>query len=192
MIIKMMITFDFNPETNEYTPIKQEVVKDKATKTITKAGEAEESAEPQLTLEDNKYILNQSAATLMGVQWEDRLSIKYQKIEGLTFPVIGTDAAFGTKGGNKLTKSLSVSCRGKANELLAKYGDTFTVTKMKGHDDLFVLLGNADRPTEPEKQIDTNINIKEDNNPVEDLPLDTTIEDENAYEISDDSLNFEI
>ena len=190
MIIKMMITFDYNPETNEYTPLKSEVVKDKAPKTVTKAEEAVESAEPQLTLEDNKYILNQSAANLIGVKWEDRLSIKYQKIEGLTFPVLGTDAAFGTKGGNKLTKSLSVSCRGKANEMLAKYGDTFTVTKMKGYDDLFVLLGNADRPSEPEEQKSDNIKIKEDENPVEDLPLDTSLEDENACEIKD--FDFEI
>ena len=28
MIIKMTITFDYNPETNEYKPIKQEVVKE--------------------------------------------------------------------------------------------------------------------------------------------------------------------
>lgn len=184
----MLLTFDYNPETNEYTPLKSEIIKDKPSKPTTKADEAVESAEPQLTLEDNKYILNQSAANLIGAQWEDRLSIKYQKIEGLTFPVLGTDVAFGTKGGNKLTKSLSVSCRGKANEMLAKYGDTFTVTKMKGYDDLFVLLGNADRSLEPEEQKSDNIKIKEDNNPIEDLPLD--VELANAYEIKD--YDFEI
>lgn len=190
MLIKMLITFDYNPETNEYTPLKSEIVKDKAPKIATKAEEAVESAEPQLTLEDNKYILNQSAANLIGAQWEDRLSIKYQKIEGLTFPIVGTDVAFGTKGGNKLTKSLSVSCRGKANEMLSKYGDTFTVTKMKGYDDLFVLLGNADRPSESDEHKSDNIKIKEDENPKEDLPLDTELTDENAYEIKD--FDFEI
>lgn len=190
MIVKMMITFNYDPETNEYTPLKQEIVKEKAQKVSTKAEEAEESAEPQITLESNKYILNKAAANLMGVQWEDRLDIKYQPIErgGLMFPIIGTDTSWKTKSGNKLTKSLTVSCRGNANDLLSKYGDTFTVTPWKGHDGLFVLLGNKDRSEEEIK--DDNIQINEDENPVEDLPLDTKIDTDEAYEIDD--LSFEI
>lgn len=190
MIIKMMITFDFNPETNEYTPLKQEIVKEKTQK-VSKATEAEESAEPQITLESNKYILNNSVASLMGVKWEDRLDIKYQPIEkgGLMFPIIGTDVSWKTKSGNKITKSLTVSCRGNANELLSKYGDTFTVTPWKGHEGLFVLIGNKDRSEEPVIE-DKNIKIKEDDNSVEDLPLDTELDNDDAYKIDD--LSFEI
>lgn len=191
MIVKMMITFDYDPETNEYKPLKQEIVKDKVQK-VTKAEEAEDSAEPQITLEANKYILNKAAATLMGVEWENRLDIKYQPIEkgGMMFPIIGTDTAWKTKSGNKLTKSLTVSCRGNANELLAKYGDTFTVTPWKGHEGLFVMIGNKDRTEEEPTIKDNNISIKEDENPVEDLPLDTEIDDEEAYKIED--FSFEI
>ena len=54
----MMITFDYNPDTKECVLLKQEQVKEKAQKTSTKAEEAEESAEPQITLESNKYVLN--------------------------------------------------------------------------------------------------------------------------------------
>lgn len=189
MIVKMMITFDYNPETNEYTPLKQEIVKDKVQKQTKKAEEAEDSAEPQITLESNKYVLNKAAAELMGVKWEDRLDIKYQPIEkgGLMFPIIGTDVAWKTKSGNKVTKSLTVSCRGNANDLLSKYGDTFTVTPWKGHEGLFVLIGNKDRSEEPVTE-DKNIKIKEDENPVEDLPLDTTLDNDEAYEIDDLSL----
>lgn len=191
MIVKMMITFDYDPETNEYTPLKQEIVKDKVQK-VTKAEEAEDSAEPQITLEANKYILNKAAATLMGVEWENRLDIKYQPIEkgGMMFPIIGTDTAWKTKSGNKLTKSLTVSCRGNANELLSKYGDTFTVTPWKGHEGLFVMIGNKDRSEEEPTVKDNNISIKEDENPVEDLPLDTELDDDEAYKIEDYS--FEI
>lgn len=191
MIIKMMITFDYDPETNEYKPLKQEIVKDKVQK-ATKAEEAEDSAEPQITLEANKYVLNKAAATLMGVEWENRLDIKYQPVEkgGMMFPIIGTDTAWKTKSGNKLTKSLSVSCRGNANELLSKYGDTFTVTPWKGHEGLFVMIGNKDRSEEEPTIKDDNISIKEDENPVEDLPLDTELDNEEAYEIDD--LSFEI
>lgn len=191
MIVKMMITFDYDPETNEYKPLKQEIVKDKVQK-VTKAEEAEDSAEPQITLEANKYVLNKAAATLMGVEWENRLDIKYQPVEkgGMMFPIIGTDTAWKTKSGNKLTKSLSVSCRGNANELLSKYGDTFTVTPWKGHEGLFVMIGNKDRSEEEPTIKDDNISIKEDKNPVEDLPLDTELDNEEAYKIDD--LSFEI
>lgn len=191
MIVKMMITFDYDPETNEYKPLKQEIVKDKVQK-VTKAEEAEDSAEPQITLEANKYVLNKAAATLMGVEWENRLDIKYQPVEkgGMMFPIIGTDTAWKTKSGNKLTKSLTVSCRGNANELLSKYGDTFTVTPWKGHEGLFVMIGNKDRSEEEPTIKDDNISIKEDENPVEDLPLDTELDDEEAYKIED--LSFEI
>lgn len=191
MIVKMMITFDYDPETNEYKPLKQEIVKDKVQK-VTKAEEAEDSAEPQITLEANKYVLNKAAATLMGVEWENRLDIKYQPVEkgGMMFPIIGTDTVWKTKSGNKLTKSLTVSCRGNANELLSKYGDTFTVTPWKGHEGLFVMIGNKDRSEEEPTIKDDNISIKEDENPVEDLPLDTELDNEEAYKIDD--LSFEI
>ena len=191
MIVKMMITFDYDPETNEYKPLKQEIVKDKVQK-ITKAEEAEDSAEPQITLEANKYVLNKAAATLMGVEWENRLDIKYQPVEkgGMMFPIIGTDTAWKTKSGNKLTKSLTVSCRGNANELLSKYGDTFTVTPWKGHEGLFVMIGNKDRSEEEPTIKDDNISIKEDENQVEDLPLDTELDNEEAYKIED--FSFEI
>lgn len=191
MIVKMMITFDYDPETNEYKPLKQEIVKDKVQK-VTKAEEAEDSAEPQITLEANKYVLNKAAATLMGVEWENRLDIKYQPVEkgGMMFPIIGTDTAWKTKSGNKLTKSLTVSCRGNANELLSKYGDTFTVTPWKGHEGLFVMIGNKDRSEEEPTIKDDNISIKEDENPVEDLPLDTELDNEEAYKIDD--FSFEI
>lgn len=191
MIVKMMITFDYDPETNEYKPLKQEIVKDKVQK-ATKAEEAEDSAEPQITLEANKYVLNKAAATLMGVEWENRLDIKYQLVEkgGMMFPIIGTDTAWKTKSGNKLTKSLTVSCRGNANELLSKYGDTFTITPWKGHEGLFVMIGNKDRSEEEPTIKDDNISIREDENPVEDLPLDTELDNEEAYKIDD--LSFEI
>lgn len=189
MIAKILLTVDIDPETKEVVVLKSELQKEKVS-TPKKKSTVEETSEPQLTLEANKYILNQAAADLMGVKWEDRLDIQYQKVEGITFPVIGTNAAFGSNGGNKLTKSLTVSCRGKANELLSKYGDVFTITKMKNQDDLFVLVGNTEQPNEPE---DENIEIKEDENPI-DLSVDDDIilgdqEDTNELE---DPFEFEI
>lgn len=171
MIIKMTITFDYNPETNEYTPLKQEIVKEKQSPAIKLAKEAKDSAEPQITLADNKYILNASAADFIGVKWEDRLDIKYQLIDNIKFPIIGKAESWGTKSGNKLTKSLTVSCRGTANSVLAEYGDTFTITPWKGHEGLFVLIGNKD------KEPDLNIDIKEPEELESDLPEEVFNED---------------
>lgn len=186
MIVKMMITFDYNPETNEYIPLKQEIVKDKKKDpALLMAEEAKDSAEPQITLTDNKYILNESAANLIGVKWEDRLDIKYQLIDKIRFPIIGKDTAWGTKSGNKLTKSLTVSCRGNANSLLSEYGDTFSITPWQGHEGLFVLVGNKDRATP-----DENVKVTEDENPENDLEAIQDAIDDTDYEINNMTFNF--
>ena len=52
-----------------------------------------------------------------------------------------------------------------------------------------MLIGNKDRVEEP-IQKDENINIKEDENSEEDLPLDTKLDNDEAYEIDD--ISFEI
>ena len=186
MIVKMMITFDYNPETNEYIPLKQEIVKDKKKDpALLMAEEAKDSAEPQITLTDNKYILNESAANLIGVKWEDRLDIKYQLIDKIRFPIIGKDTAWGTKSGNKLTKALTVSCRGNANSLLSEYGDTFSITPWQGHEGLFVLVGNKDRATP-----DENVEVTEDENPENDLEAIQDAIDDTDYEINNMTFNF--
>lgn len=178
MIINLNLTLDYNPETGECS-----VVKTERAKSSTKVAVDNDTAEPQIVLDANKYILNQAAANLMGVKWEDRLEIKYQKVQGVIYPVIGTGETFGTKTGNKLTKTLTVSCRGKANEMLARYGRTFTVSEMKGEPGLFVLIG--DNPPAEEEVVE-EIEIKEDENDFVDLPLDVDIE--NAEKI--DELDF--
>lgn len=170
MIINLNLTLDYNPETGACTVLKTEQAKSQ-----TKVVANNDTAEPQIVLDANKYILNQAAANLMGVKWEDRLEIKYQKVQGVIYPVVGTDNAFGTPGsGNKLTKGLTVSCRGKANEMLARYGHTFTLSEMKSSEGVFVLIGDAPEQIEI---IPDEIEVKEDEDDIVDLPLDTELED---------------
>ena len=89
-----------------------EVVEEKSKRKTSKV-KKEESSAPLLTLNDNKYCLTQAAADLMGVEPDCKLDIKYEKRGKETVPVIGSDDVWGTKGGNKLTKSLTVACRGR-------------------------------------------------------------------------------
>lgn len=186
MIIKLLCTFDFNPETNEYKPIGDpEVVKSTKKQSVT-----EESSEPQLILLDNKYSLNSAALELLGVTAGDKIDIRYQIIENINYPIIGSSTSWKSTSGNKLTKSSTVSYRGKANEMLSTFGDTFDLTSWTGHDGLFILIGNK------EQVIDPNIEVKTDNSVEVDKPIETTTEEDDSLDefLNDDESqdNFEL
>ena len=196
MIINLKL--DYNPTTEECKVIKAEVESPK--KTSTEASiKVLESNEPQITLDSTKYTLNAAAAELMQVVPNTRIDIKYQMVDGVEYPVIGTEENFGSGGGNKLTKALTVSYRGKANERLSRFGEVFTVTPMKDISGLFVLIGNS----KPE-QVPDEIEVIEDMNNHEDLPLadmdgdplnfdddPTFTEMEDSTLIDEDSLKFD-
>lgn len=191
MIVKMLCTFDFNPETNEYKPIGvPEIVKDKKNKVS-----GSESSEPEIVLLESKYTLNQAAADLLGVVPGDHIYIGYNNLPdspNIKVPIIGHNKNWKNDLGNKLTKSLTVSYRGVANGVLAEYGSTFKLVSYK--DGLFVMQG--DKPIE----VDDNIEVTETSEIVEDLKeieedliaqdLEN-IEDNENYEISDIDFNFD-
>ena len=127
----------------------------------------EEISTPQLILEDNKYCLNTAAIELMQVGPDSKLDIKYEKRGSTMVPVIGTDEVFKTKGGNKLTKSNTVACRGSKNEELSKYGHVFDIKPHDSKDGLFILVGDST----PEINLPKDENIAIDGSD-EDLPLD--------------------
>lgn len=129
----------------------------------------EEVSTPQLILEDNKYCLNAAAVELMQVGPDSKLDIKYEKRGNQMIPVIGTDEAFGTKGGNKLTKSNTVACRGSKNEELSKYGTEFTILAHDSKEGLFILSSGEIPISQEELNGDENIALEEDEEP---LPLD--------------------
>ena len=130
----------------------------------TSKSKKEESFEPLLTLEDNKYCLTQAAVDLMGVEPNCKLDIKYEKRGKETIPVIGSDESFGTHSGNKLNKSLTVACRGSKNEELSKYGTEFILVPHETKDGIFVLQNEyakleralddtLEKPDKPEEEI---------------------------------------
>ena len=132
------------------------------------------SSKATLTLEENKYRLNQAAIDLMGVEPDCKIDIKYEKRGKNTVPVIGSDEAFGTKGGNKLTKSLTVACRGSRNEELSKYGNVFTIIPHETKEGLFI-LDNGNLPKEEEE---------------EDIDIDLSIIDADVEEIDSNNFKF--
>jgi hypothetical protein len=159
---KVLFTYEQDDETGEVKVVNREVINDdlpKAKKTSSKTTKkADEDPEPKVTLEDNKYSLNTAAPTLLGVEADDRIDIKFEKREKGRVPVIGNNVYFGTQGGNRLTKSGTVSYRGKNHDLLEEYGTVFTL-KATDKEGIFEMIG--DKPI-PEEKKDENIKIEDE------------------------------
>lgn len=167
-----------NEETGE---IKETKVKKSSTKKTKKI--KEESSTPQLILEDNKYILNSAAVELMNVSPDDRIDIKYEKSNGVFVPIIGKDEVFGTANGNRLTKSNTVSYRGKAHDKLAEYGDIFIIrehAEKRGLFRLFSSVGNKEQTVIPTSE---DIVLPED----DDISVDLTDDDIDLSDLVDES-----
>lgn len=138
-----------------------------------KKKEVQDDGIPRLTLDNNKYTLNSSAVELMGITQEDKIDIKYETTNDGTIPVIGTDSAFGTKGGNRLTKSNTVAYRGVKNEELAKYGNQFILSNHPVKEGLFVLTSETNENKVKEAPKIENETIRLD---TEDIPFDLDLD----------------
>lgn len=167
MKITTELSFTYDPETEEISSISVKPIK----KEITKVKPELNGDEPEAHLLENKLCLNLKATELIGAIPGDRLSIKFQK-NGLRYiPVIGLDSTFECKGGNKLTKGLTLSCRGKLNEELIKYGTKYILEKK---DNICIMKGDA-----PDYIIqDTNIKDEDDDITIDDTELEDEPESE--------------
>lgn len=148
----------------------------------------DDDKEPKLYLEDNKCKLNSKAVSLMGISSGDKLDIKYDEGKNGSIPIIGTDEAFGTKGGNKLTKSNTIACRGSKNEELSKYGKEFVLAAHPTKAGLFVL-------TSEEVAIDQLVgddNVNLDTPEGIDLNLEGLVDDKDVTISSIDSNFFKL
>lgn len=141
--------------------------------------------EPKLYLEDNKCRLNSAAVSFMEVNPGDKLDIKYEENNNRSVPIIGMDENFHTSGGNKLTKSNTIACRGSKNSELSKYGKEFVIVKHPSKDGLFILSSEEVVET---KQGDDNISIPEGL----DLNLEDLIDDKDANVTSIDTNFFKL
>lgn len=161
----------------------------KVVKTPKKKTVQDEGEEPKLILEENKYRLTGAAISLMGLDEDSKLVIKYEDTKSGSVPIIGTNVAFGISSGNKLTKSNTVACRGNNREELAKHGIEFTLVPHPSKENLFILHSG-------EKQIDQIIeddNVKVEGDEGKDLPFDLDLGelvDEQDANITEIDANF--
>ena len=160
----------------------------KAMKATASEAVQDNDKEPKLYLEDNKCRLNSKAISLMGISPGDKLDIKYDEGKNGSVPVIGTDEAFGTKGGNKLTKSNTIACRGSKNEELSKYGKEFVLAVHPSKAGLFVLT--SEEVAVDQLVGDDNVNI--DTPEGIDLNLEGLVDDKDANVSSIDTNFFKL
>ena len=87
--------------------------------------------EATVIVADNKLVLSKEAVKALGGVAGDRIAINYWTVDSTTtFPVIGKAECFGdSTGGNRLTKSNTVSFRGVQRDILLEYGSSFKLTR---------------------------------------------------------------
>lgn len=144
MKLDIIFHYDVDTTTGNITYIgKEEITVDTIKKTSTTSKKIDSNTEPLVTLETNKLVLTQGAVDILDVCSDCRIDVKYKQKGGITLPIIGTDQAFNSKSGNKLTKSNTVSFRGAANEKLAAYG---TIFKLEPSEDkgIYYMIGNKE------------------------------------------------
>lgn len=128
-IKQVSVTFEFDTETELVSNVHAFVDGiEKKKRTTRKKAEVEEpmADEPLVTREDNKLVFNNKAVADMELTPENRIVIKYEKVDKLRVPIVGTDLAWNEEGsGNKVTKTFTVVYRGKANTVLSDYGTIF-------------------------------------------------------------------
>ena len=172
MKLDILFHYDVNETTGEITFLgKEEITVDTAKKQLPKVNKVVENEEPLITLDSNKLVLTTGAVQMMNICADCRIDIKYKKRDRMSVPVIGTDEAFGTKGGNKLTKTNTISFRGVANEKLSEYGTTFKIEPSED-EGIFYLIGDKMNNLIPDDTIDIqseldiesldNINLNDD------------------------------
>ena len=156
MKLDVVMHYEVDETTGEIKFIgKEEITVDSASTKASKSSTVKKSTskvddnpEPLITLEANKLVLTQGAVDALNPCEDCRIDIKYKKKDKKLVPVIGTDAAFGTKAGNKLTKTNTVSYRGAANDKLSAYGTVFRLEPTE-EDGIFYMIGDKS-PKEPE------------------------------------------
>ena len=91
--------------------------------------------EATVTVADNKLILSKEAVKALEGVAGDRIAINYWTVDSTTtFPVIGKAEYFGdAAGGNRLTKSNTVSFRGMQRDILLEYGSFFKLVRFNNY-----------------------------------------------------------
>lgn len=114
-----------------------ETPKPKTTKKVSK-----KETSDIITLEENKLVFPQSFLDTISANPGDRIAIRFGEYDGKYFPVIAKSEAFADpESGNKLTKSCTISYKGKQHDELAIYGTKFKWVETSEGSQICKLIG---------------------------------------------------
>lgn len=144
MIRAVNISFDVDTNSGDVTNVTCKVEGQTKKRVTTK--KKSEVLEPYSIIDrvDNRLELNNKAIAELSLEAGDRVNISYEKIGGILKPMISKSDTTG----NKLSKSNTVAFRGAQNDVLAEFGDQFTLEKYK--EDLYKLIPVAESAENPE------------------------------------------
>lgn len=137
----LKISFEFDETTKSIRNLKCEVLNKE---------QVNSNGKPIVEVGDNKLIISPEALSLLGAVPGDRISINYtQKSNEVTIPLIGKSEIFADReAGNKLTKSNTVSFKGKQRTLLLEYGSIFIMEKSNTPGMFYLKTSTDDNSTE--------------------------------------------
>lgn len=169
MKLDIIFHYDVNPNTGEIKFVgKEEITVDtKKSSTKSTTSKVDDNPEPIVTLDTNKLILTKGAMDLLKVCEDCKIDVKYSKKDKKAVPVIGCNSAFGTQGGNTVTKNNTVSFRGAKNEKLLSYGTTFRLEPTE-NEGIFYLVGDKKEEEIPQDIVD----IEKELDNIDDLTID--------------------
>lgn len=183
MIKQINVTFEFDSDSglvsNVHSFVDSVEQKKKTTRKLSKDKEEIIELEAIITREDNKIVFNNKAYNDLELSPESRVIIKYEEVGKKRFPIIGTDISFNEEGsGNKVTKTKTVSYRGKVNTILSEYGTNF---KLEPYNDGIWKLVSSDLSEKTYEEVIDQ---------AENLDVDILTTDDSTIEI--DELTFKL
>jgi len=142
----LQVSFNFDPATNKVSNV---TVTDSSSPTPAKKTVKARPATgtpSNITLNGSSLKLNQDVLDQLQVEQGGRICVRFvDNNVVLARPDIVGEA----NGGNLITKSLTVSCRGKASEQIAALGDSFTY---KLESDGWMILSSGNEPTTQDQE----------------------------------------
>lgn len=137
------ISFEFDEVRKTVRNLKCEPIKEEQL-------EINSNGKPIVEVEENKLLLSPEVIQLLGISPGDRVSINYTQLSNeLTIPLIARSEKFADReAGNKLTKSNTVSFKGKQRTLLLEYGSIFTLKESNNPGVYYLTSVSDDSSTE--------------------------------------------
>jgi len=175
------ISFSYDIESDSVSGLKCVVdgieKKRKSTKKL-KDESVENTLDPLIILEENKLVLNDAVISKLQLEFGDKIIIEYKQRNKKLVPTIRKDKEIG----NKISKSNTVTYRGKANLVLAEYGKRFSISPFG--DDSWELINNCPIISEYKEITDENIinNLVEE---TDNFDLDLIVKSDSDYEIDE-------